>query len=202
MRVLKRDMPLTILVDILVQIVFVLSLLFALEILTGDQNAGLVDPQKFQAEIERLKREIAALEEENERLKAEIDQSSKQIAVLEKDNEIAQGQLRARVGERDCFRPGRAVVLVQWIDTNNVRVERGEEFDALQSSIPNSLSLLRTISLDTITVHFEIIRQYAASNNCLMFVRFQYRDATPKDEWMPAWRQVFAVFKRGRFEPI
>ena len=202
MRVLKRDMPLTILVDILVQIVFVLSLLFALEILTGNQNAGLVDPQKFQAEIEQLKRVIAALEEDNERLKAEIDQLKAQIGALERENKSAQDQLRSRAGKADCFRPGKPVVVVRWIDSKSIQVERGEEFDALNTRIPNPSSLIGIVSSNNIEKHFEAVRQYSDANNCLMFVRFHYRDLTPKVEWQPTWRQVISVFKRGQFEPI
>lgn len=202
MRVLKRDMPLTILVDILVQIVFVLSLLFAFEILTGNENAGLVDPQEFQAEIERLKRVIAALAEDNERLQAEIDKFKTQIGALKGENKRAQDELRARAGVADCFRPGKPVVVVRWIDSKSIQVERGEEFDALNTSIPNSLSLIGIVSSNNIEKHFEAVRQYSVRNNCLMNVRFQYRDATPKDEWYPAWRQVISVFQRGQFEPI
>ena len=195
-------MPLTILVDILVQIVFVLSLLFAFEILTGNKNAGFVNPQEFQAEIEQLKRVIAALEEDNERLKAEIDQLKAQIGALERENKSAQDQLRNRAGEADCFRPGKPVVVVRWIDSKSIQVERGEEFDALNTRIPNPSSLIGIVSSNNIEKHFEAVRQYSDANNCLMFVRFHYRDLTPKVEWQPTWRQVISVFKRGQFEPI
>jgi len=190
MRVLKRDMPLSILVDILVQIVFVLSVVFALEILVGSESSGFVDPKHLQAEIDRLKRELAALKEENERLGSALGDAQDRLGDF------------VRAGERDCFRPRKEVVLIRWIDSKTVRVEKGEEFESLEAAIAASSSLLKTISIAEIQDHFGVVRQYSVLNKCLMSVRFQYPDATPKEQWLPAWRSLYTVFRRGFFEPV
>lgn len=184
-------MPLSILVDIFVQIMFVLSLVFALEILSaGQESAGLTDPKKLQAEIDRLKRVIAALEEENKKLSTSLG-----------EKEAAESGF-VRAGEADCFKPGTEVVVVRWVNSSKLAVDKGADFKSLEDSIVNPDALLGEVSLSDIKEHFELVRRYSVENSCLMFVRFQFPDMTPKDQWMPAWREIFGVFRRGRFEPI
>ena len=191
MRVLKRDMPLSILIDILVQIMFVLSLIFALEILSvGQKSEGLADPRQLQAEIDRLKRVIAALEEENSKLAGRLGESEAALSKF------------VRAGEADCFKPGKEVVIVRWIDSNVILVEKGIDFDSLSENLPDSTSLLGEVFLGNVRDHFALVRKYSVENSCLMSVRFQYPDMTAKDRWMPAWREIFGVFRRGRFEPV
>jgi hypothetical protein len=190
MRVLKRDMPLSILIDILVQIMFVLSLVFAMEILsTGQRSSGLTDPKQLQAEIDRLKRVIAALEEENTKLAGKLGESEEALSKF------------VRAGEKDCFSPGKEVIIARWLDSSNILVEKGVDFDSFREKLSESTLLLGEVTVSRIKAHFEPVRRYSAENSCLMFVRFQYPDTTPKDQWMPAWREIFGVFRRGRFEP-
>jgi hypothetical protein len=188
MRVLKRDLPLTILIDILVQIVFVLSVVFALEILDGDSRAGLVDPKPLLAEIDLLKSKIAALEEETKGLKGALAE--------------AEARGFARQGKKDCFSPPNlAVVYVTWLGDEKLRIERGEVFPQLLRGNPEADALLGTIDTRMIDEHFSLVRRYSEEHSCLMTVRFFYPDGTLKREWEKSWVALYRVFERGSFRP-
>lgn len=193
MRVLKRDIPLSILVEILVHMVFVLSLVLTIDLLTQNDGSGL-DIDKLVEENNKLKIQISTLEDENKKLLEQLNLYKSKFGQL-----VDTG--KSRDGAPDCFNIQHPVFVLQWQSEGDISVIKGNNFSLLQSSSSNTSYFTGKIALAEISHRLHDYIEYEKSHQCKILVRFAPPSTTHKSNWIHSFNQVKMIFERSYIDP-
>lgn len=209
MRVLKRDLPLTILVDLLLQVLFVVTIMWlvsanSLEEFQG--RNGSFSVEELNAKLKELELANAALKAENQKLISDIEKYREELeerkAYIAKLNaNIGEEKLKMlllRSGLPDCFNGEKknvSAIVVQWKSDSSVQVLRGSDFDSLASSINNSQSLLGEFDPSQLLSKLSPLINHQNSNNCKVRVRFIAPKDAPPARWDLLRTNLLRVFR-------
>jgi hypothetical protein len=198
MRTLKRDLPLTILVDLLVQIVFIVIILWAFDL--GTLEA--MEEGSKRLSYEDLKRENSELRLENKALRSEIQVLSEKLKELEKvsarqKEKIDQYEQKfGRKGEPDCFGSdltAAPVLSFRWISGNQVEVKQGANFKEAEKAINISNSVFGMRNADQLAGELWGISKYSADNKCKVRLTFEAPINLPASVWLSTRDSLYAL---------
>jgi hypothetical protein len=212
MRTLKRDLPLTILIDLLVQIVFIVIILWAFDLGTleaMDQGEKKLSYEDLKRENEELRLENLALKKQVQELKSRIthlekigSQQKKEIEELRseanlKDKKIAEYEQRfGRKGEPDCFGSdltGSPVLVFRWVSGNDVEVRPGSNFVEADKAVGFSKSIFGVRKADQLPYELASITNFALKNNCKVRLQFEPPVNVPATFWLSARDSIKAI---------
>jgi len=216
MRVLKRDMPLSILVDLLLQILFAITIMWlitasVLEEVNG--KSGKVSVEELNAKISELESELRILKEENKMLKLEINRIKFENDKIKLENErflsertkleekLGKDKLQLlllRSGVPDCFngeKKNTAAILVNWNSEKEVLVSRGPDFDAVSVALTDAQSILGSYDPAQISSRLSPLLSYQKTNNCKVRIRFYAPNDVPPSKWRNLRSQLISNFR-------
>lgn len=209
MRVLKRDLPLTILVDLLLQVLFVITIMWlvsanSLEEFQG--RNGSFSVEELNAKLKELELANAALKAENKKLisdfekyREELEERKAYIAKLNAN--IGEEKLKIlmlRSGVPDCFNGEKknvSAIVVQWKSDSSVQVLKGSDFESLASSINNSQAFLGEFDPSQLLSKLSPLISHQNSNNCKVRVRFIAPNDVPPARWDSLRSNLLRVFR-------
>jgi len=212
MRTLRRDLPLTILIDLLVQIVFIVIILWAFDLGTleaMDQGEKKLSYEDLKRENEELRLENAALKDEVRDLKSRVallekknSQQKKEIEELRseaklKDKKISEYEQRfGRKGEPDCFGSdltGSPVIVFRWVSGNEVDVRQGSNFLEADKAIGFTKSIFGIRSVNQLASELGPITSFGLKNNCKVRLLFLAPENLPATSWLSARDSIRAI---------
>jgi hypothetical protein len=212
MRTLRRDLPLTILIDLLVQIVFIVIILWAFDLGTleaMDQGEKKLSYEDLKRENEELRLENTALKNEVQELKSRVAQLEKMGSQQEKkigellseaklkDKKISEYEQRfGRKGEPDCFGSdlsGAPILVFRWISGNDVEVRQGPNFLEADKAIGFAKSIFGIRKADQLPSEFASITSFGLKNNCKVRLQFEAPANMPATSWLPARDSIMAI---------
>jgi hypothetical protein len=212
MRTLRRDLPLTILIDLLVQIVFIVIILWAFDLGTleamdqGEKKLSYEDLKReneelrlentaLKDEVQELKSRVAQLEKKSSQQKKEIDDLRSEAKLKEK--KISEYEQRlGRKGEPDCFGSdltGSPVLVFRWVSGNEVDVRQGANFLEADKAIGFPKSIFGIRKADQLPGELASITSFGLKNNCKVRLQFEAPANLPAASWLSARDSIMAI---------
>lgn len=200
---LKRDLPLTVLVDFLLQILFVVLILFVITRGSDDNvNNGNSpsSPEILIREIQLLKAKIAALEIENKDLWDKNAALEEKLAKLEGSKKPPPEVSQTRgPGPEACRTDGDpldppASVTFRYVDKLNISIEEGEFYARFSSSAGLKLTA-STIALSELGQTFGSLISYKEKQKCVFRARLLVGESVPFGEAKRIERQLSLYFR-------
>jgi hypothetical protein len=211
MKTLKRDLPLTILIDFLVQVVFLVTILWAYDLGTleamneGEKRLSYEELKKenleLRLEIQNLKRENIDLQLEITKLKVENKSLVDRIKDLELTAKKNQEVIReyedkyGRKGKPDCFGSdlsGAPVIIFRWSTNENIEIKSGSNFNEAESKLTKIREILGNQNVNNLGQVLIGLSNYSDQNKCLVRVKFEAPAYQPPSLWLVS----FDIIKR------
>ncbi len=171
---LRRDLPLTVLIDLLLQILFVIAILFAIQLGSTERaiDTPTPSPEELLREIAILKAENAALKEENRELREENEELKKALekeraknAPKDKVADAAKGPGLPACLKRSPLDDPLAALEFRYVNSSTINAGQGRFYDQFSSA--TGFKLVPTkIDLEDLDQVFGVIKQYNDAQNC------------------------------------
>ena len=208
MRVLKRDLPLSILVDLLLQILFAITLLwlssiYVIENIKG--RPGKVSVEELNAKIKEMEKELVLLKEENRKLlnnykNLTIEKNNLNEYVNSLKAKLGEDKIQKllRAGSPDCFNGGKnnsPIILIQWKSESDVIISRGSDFESALKISKSISTLIGSHSSSEIVSVLSILVPYQNENNCKIRLRFIAPSDVAPAQWNSLRSQLISIFR-------